>query len=131
MDHVQVLTDYGLEGDWRSRSGRGRQVTLIAAESLVQVAETLGLDAIPDGASRRQIVIAGLSLDSLLGRRLRLGPVLVQLTETCEPCQNMERKIGRGAQEAMRGHGGVCARVLEGGLLHAGDPVELLPDIRP
>jgi MOSC domain-containing protein YiiM len=123
LDAAAFATGRGLDGDWRSRSGRGRQITLIEAEALEHVARALGCEAVPPGASRRQVVVRGMALNDTVGRLLRVGPLLVQVDELCDPCANMEAKIGPGAQAAMAGRGGVCGRVLEGGTLRPGDPV--------
>ena len=125
LDAARFITDRGLEGDGRSRRGRGRQITLIEAEALEHVARTLGYESVPAGASRRQVVVRGLALNDTVGKQLRIGPLVVQVDELCDPCQNMESKIGPGAQAALAQRGGVCGRILEGGVLRPGDPVSV------
>src|SRR5262249_38221383 len=125
LEEAVFLTDAGLEGDWRGRPGRRRQITLIEAEALEAVATKLGIAAIVPGASRRQVVVRGLVLNDTIGRRLRIGPLVVAVDETCDPCPKMESVIGAGAQRALAGRGGVCGRVLEGGVIRPGDPVAI------
>jgi MOSC domain-containing protein YiiM len=122
---ARILTDVGLEGDFRSRRP-GRHVTLIEEDTLDAVAEQLGI-AIPAGASRRQIVTRGVALNPTVGQRLRVGEVLLEVTSFCDPCVKMEDKIGPGARAALTGRGGVCARVLAGGILRVGDTVVVEP----
>ena len=124
LSSAQVVTDHGIEGDWRSRSGNSRQLTLIEEEALLAIGRDLG-SAVPDGASRRQVVVRGLTLNSTVGQTLRMGPVLVAVTALCHPCENMERTIGPGAQAAMANRGGVSARILQGGTLRPGDQVSV------
>ena len=126
LQEAPFRTDFGLEGDWRSRQGRGRQITMIEAEALERVAGTLGMAQIPAGASRRQVVVTGVRLNDLIGKRLRAGTVLIEVAERCDPCPNMEVKIGAGAQQAMAGRGGICGRVIEGGVLRPGDRIEVV-----
>jgi len=80
---------------------------------------------VPAGASRRQVVVRGMSLNPTVGKTLRLGHVLVWVTDLCDPCENMERTIGPGARLAMATHGGICARVVAGGILRVGDLVAI------
>jgi len=122
LSAAEVVTDYGIEGDWRSHPGNSRQLTVIEEEALLATGRELG-SPMPDGASRRQVVVRGLTLNSTVGKTLRLGPVLVAVTALCHPCENMERTIGPGAQLAMANRGGVSARVVQGGTLRPGDKV--------
>ncbi|HYF52015.1 MAG TPA: MOSC domain-containing protein [Planctomycetota bacterium] len=125
LAEARYITDFGLENDWRSRKGRGRQITLIEEEALEFVARTLKMDAIPEGASRRQIVVRGIRLNDTVGKKLRVGPLLIQVDELCDPCKNMEKTIGKGAWWAMESRGGIVGKVLEGGVLKAGDCVQI------
>ena len=125
LTSVRVLTDFGLEGDFRSQRA-GRHVTLIEEETLAAVGKQLGI-AIPAGASRRQIEVRELALNPTVGQTLRVGEVLLAVTSRCDPCIKMEGKIGPGAQAALTGRGGVCARVLVGGTLRVGDTVAVEP----
>ena len=120
---ANCIADFGLEGDWRSRKGRGRQITLIEAEALERVADILDMGEIPPGAARRQILVRGISLNDTIGKKLRVGPLLIGVHALCDPCKNMETMVGPGAWRAMEQRGGICGRVIEGGILRAGDPL--------
>lgn len=132
VDQAHAIEDFGLEGD-RSAAGRGggkRQVTLVQAEHLPMVAGWLGLPELQAATLRRNLVVSGLNLISARSLfrdqtlRLAIGPqVLLEVTGPCEPCSKMEAAIGPGAYNALRGHGGMTARVLRGGALRVGEPV--------
>jgi MOSC domain-containing protein YiiM len=124
LQSANFVPNVGMEGDYRSRKNRGRQITLIEEEALEAVANVLGID-IPSGASRRQIVVRGMKLNDTYGKKLRVGPLLILVHDRCDPCSNMEKTIGAGACAALEGRGGICGKVIEGGVLKVGDEVVL------
>jgi MOSC domain-containing protein YiiM len=131
MQEVQqavAQTGVGLVGD-RYASGSGKRgITLIQAEHLPVIAALSGHEAVAPAMLRRNVVVSGLPLVALKGRRFRLGEVLLEGTESCDPCSRMEDALGPGGYNAMRGHGGLCARIVEGGTLRLGDAVVAVDD---
>ena len=123
VDAVEAVAGRGLAGDHYAHGGK-RQVTLIQAEHLVALAALVGRPVALDPALlRRNVVVAGLNLLALKGRQFRLGGALLEWTGPCEPCSRMEEALGPGGYNAMRGHGGITARVVAGGLIRVGDAV--------
>ncbi len=128
LDTVEALTDARLTGDHASiKPGGKRQITLIQAEHLAAVAGFLGLAApVAPGRLRRNLVVGGLNLLALKNRRIRLGSdVVLEITGECHPCSRMEQELGPGGYNAMRGHGGLTARIVQGGWLRLGDAVRV------
>ncbi len=120
---AQVEPGVGLLGDRNAQPGappgRKRALTLIAAETLEDLARA-GL-ALAPGAHRRQLVTRGVALETLIGRRFRIGDVLAEGTGPCAPCEHLEALTQPGVRAALEGRGGLTARVLEGGTLRVGD----------
>ncbi len=109
--------------------GRGkRQVTLIQAEHLPVIAALLGRDAteVTPDLLRRNLLVSGISVQALKDRRFQVGDVILEGTGDCHPCSRMEENFGPGGYTAVRGHGGITARVVQGGVLRAGDRVQAL-----
>lgn len=128
VDRAEAIAGKGLRGD-RYGSGSGKRgITLIQAEHLPAIAALAGLDALEPSTLRRNVVVSGLPLIALKGRRFRIGDAICEGTSPCDPCSRMEAALGPGGYNAMRGHGGLCARILEGGTLRIGDAVEWLDD---
>jgi MOSC domain-containing protein YiiM len=123
VTEVNAVMDLGLEGDHYTKAGGKRQVTLIQAEHLDVVARLAGVAKVKPDRLRRNIVVSGISLHALHDRRFRVGAALLEGTGTCDPCSRMEEALGPGGYNAMRGHGGITARILEGGLIRLGDSI--------
>ena len=123
VESAELETGRGLVGDRFTRLGGARQVTLIAAESLAAVASCLGVDAVSPETTRRNIVTRGINLLALKDRRFRIGDALLETSGECHPCSLMEQLLGVGGYNAMRGHGGITARVIAGGQIRIGDSV--------
>ena len=123
---AEAVAGRGLVGD-RYGSGSGKRgITLIQAEHLPVIAALAGRGAVAPATLRRNLVVAGVPLVALKGRRFRIGDVLCEGTAPCDPCSRMELALGAGGYNAMRGHGGLCARILEGGTIRLGDAVTFI-----
>ena len=125
VTEVEALTDQGLQGDHRiqRKAGGRRQVTLIQAEHLPAIASLSGhADVFPEWL-RRNLLVSGINLYALRERRFFIGDVLFEGAGICAPCSRMEATLGPGGYNAMRGHGGIIAKVISGGVLHVGNEV--------
>lgn len=119
LEQVAIIENYGLEGDRGARVGRKRQVLLVPNEVLQ------ALDLQP-GQVRENLTTQGVDLMALeVGSRLRVGEVLLEMVEACDPCQRME-EVRPGLEAELDGKRGMLARVLEGGQVCKGDAIEVL-----
>ncbi len=131
-DRVRVLAGIGLEGDryaagrghFSSMPGTGRALTLIEAEVLDFLRDSLGIPLQP-GEARRNLTTRGIALNPLVGRRFRIGSVLCEGTRLCEPCTYLEGVVGRQMLDPLLHRGGLRVDVLENGEIRIGD--ELRP----
>ncbi len=121
---VEANTKQGLVGDHYRGSNGKRQVTLIQAEHLEAVASMLGKDVVDPLLLRRNIVVRGINLLALKEKRFQVGGAVLEMTGLCHPCSRMEQNLGAGGYNAVRGHGGITARVLERGKVAVGDEVK-------
>lgn len=123
----------GLDGDRHAASGRKgnkRQVTLIQAEHFPVMSALIGRPITPD-MTRRNLVVRGINLYAMRFGRFRIGEVVLEGTGICAPCSRMEKILGEGGYNAMRGHGGICARVVEGGEITVGAQVAFVSGPAP
>lgn len=128
VPQAQAVAGKGLVGD-RYGSGSGKRgITLIQAEHLPAIAALSGRDDVAPALLRRNVVVSGIPLVALKGRRFRIGEAVFEGTQPCDPCSRMEDALGAGGYNAMRGHGGLCARVLRDGVISLGDELVALAD---
>jgi MOSC domain-containing protein YiiM len=123
LDEVEAVAGRGLAGD-RYAGGGKRAVTLIQAEHLAVLGKLLGGTAPDPALLRRNLVVSGINLLALRKRRFRVGDAVLDGTGTCDPCSRMEDALGPGGWNAMRGHGGITATIVGGGLIRVGDAVQ-------
>ncbi len=123
VETAEVEQGMGLVGDRYSQRDGSRQVTLIQAEHLEAVASILNTQSIDPALTRRNVVIRGINLLSLKGKRFRVGSAVLEYSGECHPCSRMETNLGHGGYNAMRGHGGITARVVSSGRISTGDEV--------
>jgi MOSC domain-containing protein YiiM len=125
LDEALAIAGHGLAGD-RHLGGGDRQVTLLQAEHLPVIAALVGRAEVPPQLVRRNLVISGINLLSLKDLRFAIGDAILVGTKPCAPCQKMEDALGPGGFQAMRGHGGICARIERGGVVRLGARVRVV-----
>lgn len=132
-DAVEAVAGKGLKGDrYFEDAGtfstpdeeRIRDVTLIEAEALDAVETDYDIELEP-GIHRRNVTVRGVALNHLVGERFRVGDVVLEGYELCEPCSYLEQKLEReGVRNALVHRGGLRCAVIEGGEIAVGDAVE-------
>jgi MOSC domain-containing protein YiiM len=133
VEEVLAVAGRGLDGD-RYATRRGYwtdvdecQVTLIAAEDLDGITASSGI-AVQEGQHRRNIVTRGVDLRALAGRRFRIGGATFAYDRPRPPCRYIESITEHGMTRALAARrGGICARVVETGVIRPGDGIEVLP----
>ncbi|RVU48552.1 MOSC domain-containing protein [Lujinxingia sediminis] len=134
VTQAEAVASTGLRGDrYFSPSLQrdpARQVTLISAEVLTEVAKEQNID-LRDGRHRRQLVVQGAPLNDLVGHEFVIGEVRLRGIELCEPCRRMARLSGeKGAIKAFVHRGGLNAEILIGGILRPGDTILPVPPMQ-
>jgi MOSC domain-containing protein YiiM len=131
VESTVALSGIGLQDDRLGRRGESelstRQVTLIQAEHLPVIAALARVERVDPIGLRRNLVVSGINLLALKNARLEVGDALLELVGPCQPCSRMEETIGPGGYAAMRGHGGMTARVITTGSIRVGDAVRAQP----
>ncbi len=121
---VELIADHGLKGDQHAGLKPHRQISLFAAETLNQIIEA-GIAISPEELSTN-LLTEGLALDALSpGIRLKIGTTILEISEARKPCGALT-KIDKRLPKATYLRCGQFARVVEGGIISAGDSIEIL-----
>jgi MOSC domain-containing protein YiiM len=134
VEQVEARADRGLRGDrYCERKGSGTgwdecQVTLIEGEHLDEIAGQTGVRVL-NGEHRRNIVSRGISLDALRDKRFRIGDAVLAYDRPRPPCAYIASITEPLMTKALGKRAGICARVEQGGLIRAGDPIVVIGDI--
>ncbi len=126
VNEIEAIQDSKLKGDHHSgKKGSKRQITLIQKEHLDAIASYMGKEELSPSLLRRNIVTKGINLLALKDKTFWLGEVLLKYTGECQPCSRMEENLGPGGYNAVRGHGGITAQILTGGVIRRGDKIKV------
>ena len=131
VEEIRAVGNGGLEGD-RYKEGTGYwtsygdvcEVTLIEGEDLDEI-ENEGL-GVKNGEHRRNIITRGVDLERLRGSRFRIGEAVLEYDRPRPPCKHIQDMTEPGMTRALRRRGGICARVVEGGLIRPRDEISIL-----
>jgi MOSC domain-containing protein YiiM len=132
--HAAHVSGQGLttdrQSDTKHHGGSDRALCLYSLERILAL-QGEGHPIFP-GAVGENLTVAGLDWDRLQpGARLRLGPVLAEITSYTTPCKTVEAYFADGnfnriSQKKHPGWARVYARVLETGAVQVGDEVRLV-----
>jgi MOSC domain-containing protein YiiM len=118
----------GILADRYTRAGGARQVTLIQSEHLAAIASHLNRPEVFPDDLRRNVVTRGINLIALKEKRFMIGSAILETTGECHPCSRMEEILGIGGYNAVRGLGGITARIIKSGTVSVGDHIAALPE---
>ena len=121
VNAAECVAGKGIQGDryFDKKTDYKGQITFFDWQTYLDLCEQFMLDVPSPGVFRRNIVVEGADLPSLIGKRFTLQGVTFEGAQDCAPCYWMDEAFAPGAEEAMQGRGGLRARILSSGKLTA------------
>ena len=125
---AEVVEGRGIVGDrfFDYKDDYKGQVTFFQIEDYQRLCEKFGVTDKSPTAFRRNILTRDIDLPSLIGKEFTVGGVRFLGTQEAKPCYWMEQAFCEGAEEALKGHGGLRAKALTSGSLKTGDTISPL-----
>ena len=123
VDLVRCVAGRGLEGDrfFDYKEDYKGQVTFFSQEIFEKMCETLDVYNKSTAVVRRNVVVSGVDLNELVGKRFTLQGIAFEGMKECSPCEWMDEAFAPGAMDFLKGRGGLRCRILTDGILKTGD----------
>ncbi|MEP7078963.1 MAG: MOSC domain-containing protein [Chthoniobacterales bacterium] len=127
VDCIECVAGHGIRGDrfFDFRDDYKGQVTFFAGEVYDALCARLDLRAVPPSAARRNVITRGTDLNALIGKDFDLQGVRLRGIEECRPCAWMDHAFASGAEEFLKGNGGLRARILSDGAIRVTTAAEV------
>ncbi|SIR51774.1 MOSC domain-containing protein [Haladaptatus litoreus] len=126
VESVEAVAGSGLRGDRHfDPESSGDDITLIEAEAVEAVEQESGISLEP-GEHRRNVTTRDAALNHLVDKQFRIGEIVCEGVELCEPCSHLESLTEKGTLSALVHRGGLRAVIVESGEIGVGDSVESL-----
>jgi MOSC domain-containing protein YiiM len=122
VDSVECVAGKGLRGDrfFDFKENYKGQATFFSLEMYERLCQQLQVTHRDPSVFRRNIIVSGVDLNSLIGKEFELQGVRFVGTQECSPCHWMDHAFAEGAEVALKDHGGLRARILSDGVLRRG-----------
>ena len=119
VPEVECVKDYGLKGDrfYGYRPDYKGQISFFAAEIFDAVRREFNVPELSPAAFRRNVITEDVDLNTLIGQRFTLQGIELQGMEECRPCHWMDQAVAKGAEDWLKGRGGLRCRILSDGVL--------------
>jgi hypothetical protein len=119
QESIECVAGKGIVGDrfFGFKEDYKGQVTFFSHEVYERLCEQFQITGVPPSVFRRNIITRGVELNGLIGQEFELQGLRFLGTQESAPCHWMNQAFAVGAEEAMKGHGGLRAKILTSGVL--------------
>jgi MOSC domain-containing protein YiiM len=124
---LECLAGRGIRGDryLDFKDDYKGQITFFSQDIFDELCSALEVHEISPSVARRNVITRGVDLNGFIGTEFEIQGVRFYGTQECAPCYWMDRAFAPGAQNFLRGNGGLRARILTDGKLRS---TALVPD---
>lgn len=119
VKEVNCVAGKGLEGDrfFEHKDNFKGQVTFFSLSVYETLCQKFNIHDKDVSDFRRNVIVSDADLNALIGETFEVQGIQFEGSEEAKPCYWMNQAFAEGAEEAMKGHGGLRARILSTGVL--------------
>jgi MOSC domain-containing protein YiiM len=119
VEQIECVAGEGIEGDrfFGFKQNYKGQITFFDMPVFEALQRELNLPDAHPAQTRRNVFTRNLDLNSLVGVEFEIQGIRFLGTEECRPCYWMNSALGPGAEEWLKGRGGLRAAILSSGTL--------------
>lgn len=120
---IECVAGRGIKGDrfFDYRDSYPGQITFFSEEVFGELCRAFDLTNKSAGILRRNAVVSGIDLNSLIGVDFEIQGVKFRGTKHCKPCYWMNFAVAPGSEKFLTGRGGLRAQILSDGFIEVGD----------
>jgi len=131
-EEIEVVAGKGIVGDrfYDYKPNYKGQISFFDWAVYEKVMEELVKGEVEPSLFRRNVMLEGVDVNALIGKRFSLNGVEYTGSCECSPCFWMDEACGDGTEEFLKGRGGLRARILTDGVLATGEyELEILGEV--
>ena len=130
VESVQCIAGKGLVGDryFGFREEYKGQITFFDGAVYDELRVQFKKPELASSVFRRNVILRGVDLNRLIGREFEIQGVRFHGVQECSPCSWMDEAAAPGAEQFLKGRGGLRARILSDGILRSGPGALTFPD---
>jgi MOSC domain-containing protein YiiM len=119
VESIQCIAGRGIRHDrfFDYRDDYKGQITFFSLEVFDHLCAAVHMESADPALTRRNVLTRGVDLNELIEQEFEVQGVRFRGTSECRPCYWMDQALGPGAEQFLRGHGGLRARILTNGTL--------------
>ncbi len=125
---VKAVASKGLEGDRyfsRNDMDNFNAITFIEEKAANICRSRLGKN-FDTSQFRRNLIVSGIDLNSLVGRKFRVGSAEILGYELCHPCRYLSDLLDADLLDGLKNIGGIRAKIVRSATIKTGDSVEII-----
>jgi MOSC domain-containing protein YiiM len=122
VESIDCVQGLGIKGDryFNYKEDFKGQITFFDSSLHIEIKEKFHHPDLCPSAFRRNVIVKGLDLNSLIGKEFSINGVRLSGSEECKPCYWMDEAVGKGIEDFLKGRGGLRCRILSNGSLSLG-----------